>query len=66
MITTSLLRLAAAGLLLALSSVSLEAHGFKLLVFTKTAGFAHGSIPSGITAIILRCITPTRFGERLT
>ncbi len=30
---------------------SVSAHGFKLLVFTKTAGFVHGSIPAGITAI---------------
>lgn len=38
-------------LALILAPATLSAHGFKLLVFTKTAGFAHGSIPSGITAI---------------
>jgi cytochrome c len=38
-------------MLLILAPVSVSAHGFKLLVFTETAGFVHGSIPAGITAI---------------
>lgn len=34
-----------------LCPLTLSAHGIKVLVFTKTAGFAHGSIPAGITAL---------------
>lgn len=44
-----------AGLLLAPTSAnaaeSLEQHGFKALVFSKTAGFRHASIADGIAAI---------------
>ncbi|MGL5018588.1 MAG: ThuA domain-containing protein, partial [Luteolibacter sp.] len=43
-------RYALAALLL-ITPVTVSAHGFKLLVFTETAGFVHGSIPAGIAAI---------------
>ncbi|MGL4398665.1 MAG: ThuA domain-containing protein, partial [Luteolibacter sp.] len=38
-------------LLLFVIPVTVSAHGFRLLVFTEAAGFVHGSIPAGITAV---------------
>ncbi len=38
-------------LCLLLAPATLTAHGIKLLVFTKTASFAHGSIPAGLAAL---------------
>ena len=47
--------LLAAGLALtlctALVSTAAQAHQFDVLVFSKTAGFRHGSIPAGIAAV---------------
>ncbi|MEO0793638.1 MAG: ThuA domain-containing protein [Verrucomicrobiota bacterium] len=34
-----------------LSTCIVNAHGFRVLVFTKTAGFQHGSIPDGVAAV---------------
>lgn len=38
-------------IVLLIASISLEAHEFKVLIFSKTAGFRHTSIPNGIAAI---------------
>ncbi|MDP0489958.1 MAG: ThuA domain-containing protein [Verrucomicrobiota bacterium JB023] len=44
-----------AGLLISLLSLLSSprglGHGFEVLVFTKTAGYQHGSIPAGVTAL---------------
>ena len=48
-----------AAALLTLTSPA-SGHGFDVLVFTKTAGFAHGSIPAGVAAVQALMNTKTR------
>src|SRR6478735_2157149 len=43
--------IAAGSLLFGWLAPAADAHGLDVLVFTKTAGFAHPSIPAGVTAL---------------
>jgi cytochrome c len=51
LLSASLSVLLALGLWLVLSPPAAQAHTFNVLVFSKTAGFRHDSIPAGIQLI---------------